>query len=76
MDATHNKERWMSRMDKTPVKIATFLRVQYVRTMGEKYIRIVIPVKDAEKNDIKPGDLLKINIEEHIKVGRDGGIVR
>ena len=57
-------------MDKTPINIADFLRVQSVRTMGEKYIRIVIPVKDAEENDIKPGDLLKINIEEHIKVGR------
>ena len=55
------------------IKIAPFLRVQSVRTMGEKYIRIVIPVKDAEENDIKPGDLLKITIEKHIKVGRDVG---
>ena len=63
----------MSKMDKTPIKIASFLKVQAVRTMGEKYIRIVIPVKDAEENDIKPGDLLKITIEKHIKVGRDVG---
>ena len=30
------------------------------------------------KNDIKQGDLLKITIEEHIKVGRDGdgGIIK
>ena len=56
------------------IQIATFLRVQYVRTIGEKiYIRIAIPVKDAEENDIKPGDLLKITIEKHIKVGRDVG---
>ena len=58
-------------MDKTPIKIGSFLKVQAVRTMRDKYIRIVIPVKDAEENDIKPGDLLKINIEEHIKVGRE-----
>ena len=61
----------MSKMDKPQIQIAAFLKVQSVRTMGERYIRIVIPVKDAEENDIKPGDLLKINIEEHIKVGRD-----
>ena len=54
-----------------PIEISAFLRVQAVRTKGEKYIRIVIPVKDAEENDIKPSDLLKINIEEHIKVGRE-----
>ena len=63
-------------MSQPQIKIGSFLKVQAVRTMREKYIRIVIPVKDAEENDIKPGDLLKINIEEHIKVGRDGGMIR
>ena len=58
-------------MDKPQIQIAAFLKVQSVRRLGERYIRIVIPVKDAEENDIKPGDLLKINIEEHIKVGRE-----
>ena len=61
----------MSETNKPQIRIAAFLKVQSVRTMGERYIRIVIPVKDAEENDIKPGDLLKINIEEHIKVGRE-----
>ena len=59
------------KMDKTPIKIKDFLKVQAVRTKEEKYIRIAIPVKDAKENDIKPGDFLKINIEKHIKVGRE-----
>ena len=58
-------------MKKDTIKIKDLLKVQAVRTKEEKYIRIAIPVRDAKANDIKPGDLVKINIEKHIKVGRE-----
>ena len=53
------------------IKITEHLRVQGARTKGEKYIRVIIPARYAESEDIRPGDLVKITIEEHVKVGRE-----
>lgn len=53
------------------IEIAEHLRVQgYGRKRGKKYSRIVIPAKIAKDEDIQTGDLVKVTIVAHIKVGR------
>ena len=57
-------------MIKMTIQINDYLKVQHARAEGEKYIRVTIPAKIAESEDIRPGDLVRISILEHIKAGR------
>lgn len=53
------------------IEIEDHLRVQgYGKKDGKRYVRVYIPVKISDEHDIRPKDLLKITIEDHIKVGR------
>jgi len=54
------------------IEIENYLRVHgYGQKSGKKYVRISLPIAVSEGNDIRQGDLVKIRIEEHIKVGRN-----
>lgn len=53
------------------IEIEDYLKVQgYGRKDKKRYVRIALPVETADDNDIRPKDLLKIVIVEHVKIGR------
>lgn len=53
------------------IEIENHLKVQgYGRKGGNRYTRITLPFEVTEEKDIRPGDLVKVTIVEHIKVGR------
>ena len=53
------------------IEVKEYLRVQGASSKTEKYVRVRIPSRVAEEHDIKVGDLVRISIERHIKVGRE-----
>ena len=58
--------------NKMKLEIPDYLKVQgYGLKDGKRYVRIALPAKISNDNDIQPKDLLKVTIVGHIKVERE-----
>lgn len=53
------------------IEIDEYLEVQrYGSNDKKQYVRVSIPIKYSESEDIRPHDLLKIVIVDHVKLAK------